>query len=137
MYKRLDLKIDLEISLQSPIAMKISVIKPVYNTALFLSSSIESILEKTFSDFEFLIVNDGSTDASLDIIQDYAKKDHRSRCVNLSQNRGMPCACKHGIRSSRTPLFARMDADDIAFPERLQKQCNYMKEHPEVRGLGC
>jgi glycosyltransferase involved in cell wall biosynthesis len=107
---------------------RITVLMPVYNAALFLREAIDSILLQTFQDFEFLIIDDGSTDESADIIRSYA--DPRIRFVLNETNLGISETLNKGIRMATCDLIARMDADDTCNPFRLQKQYNYMQAHP-------
>ncbi|WP_137170449.1 glycosyltransferase family 2 protein [Marinomonas sp. FW-1] len=99
----------------------ISVVMSVYNSQKYLADSIESILKQTYENFEFIIVDDGSSDQSLSIIQSYMKKD--SRIVLISrENKGLPYSLNEAISVSKGQYIARMDADDISLPERFQKQ---------------
>jgi glycosyltransferase involved in cell wall biosynthesis len=112
---------------------------PVYNAGEYLRPAIESILSQTFSDFEFLIVDDGSTDNSVDIIQSY--EDPRIRLIR-QENQGCYPARNRAIAEARGEFLANMDADDISLPERFEKQVAYLRENPEVvlvgvRALGC
>lgn len=112
----------------------ISVIMPVYNGERFLREAIDSILNQTFSDFEFIIINDGSTDGTLEIIQSYT--DERIRVVNNELNQGIVACLNHGTELARGEYIARMDADDISLPERFEKQVDYMNNHIDVGVLG-
>tara|TARA_Y100001970_G_scaffold149443_1_gene183367 strand:+ start:9033 stop:9695 length:663 start_codon:yes stop_codon:yes gene_type:complete len=103
--------------------MKISVIMPVYNAYSYLNESINSILQQSYSDFEFIIINDGSTDKSEQIIRDFMKLDNRIKLIN-QKNLGITEALINGIDVSKTEIIARMDADDYSFPERLELQIN-------------
>ena len=114
---------------------QVSVLMSVYNGAQTVGPAIESILSQTFSDFEFIIINDGSTDESAEIIESYAKKDARIMVIS-QQNEGLTRALNRGIESCRTPLIARADADDHSLPERLAKQVAFMNENPDVVLLG-
>lgn len=110
--------------------MQVSVIMAVYNNEQFLSEAIESVLSQTFKDFEFIIVNDGSSDRSEDILTRYQKED--SRIVLVSQaNCGLPASLNRAISISRCTLLARMDGDDRALPFWLQKQIDFLAQHPE------
>lgn len=113
----------------------VTVLMPVYNAEKFLGEAIDSILNQTFSDFEFLIVDDASTDSSLSIINSY--NDHRIKLVCNEENMGISATLNKGIALSSTELIARMDADDISYPERLQKQYAYFIEHPDCALLSC
>jgi glycosyltransferase involved in cell wall biosynthesis len=112
----------------------VSVLMPVYNGGEHLREAIDSILGQTFRDFEFLIVNDGSTDDSESIIKSY--KDERIKLVCNPKRIGLAASLNKGIAISRGKFVARMDADDISFPERLGKQSSYMKTHTEVDVCG-
>jgi glycosyltransferase involved in cell wall biosynthesis len=108
---------------------------PVYNAEKYLREAVESILNQTFGDFEFIIINDGSTDGSLAILEEYAARDERIRLVSR-ENRGLIATLNEGIALARAPLIARMDADDISLPERFKKQVAYLEAHPEVAVVG-
>lgn len=114
---------------------KVSIIFPVYNAEHYLKKSIDSLLNQTFENFEILIINDGSTDHSLKILNEYASKDSRIKVLN-QENRGLVSALNWGIKESLAPYIARMDADDISHPERIEKQLNYLESHPECVALG-
>lgn len=107
---------------------RITVLMPVYNAEGFLREAMDSILQQTFQDFEFLIIDDGSTDGSLAIIREYS--DPRIRVVINEKNLGISETLNKGIEISSCEIIARMDADDICNPFRLQKQYNYMLAHP-------
>lgn len=113
----------------------ISVVMPVYNGEKFLKDSIESILNQTYADFEFIIINDGSTDNSLQIIENYARKDGRIKVVTRA-NRGLVYSLNEGISLAVGDYIARMDADDIALRERFSEQIEFFRNHPEVHFLG-
>jgi glycosyltransferase involved in cell wall biosynthesis len=109
----------------------ISVVMGVFNGAAFLGEAIESVLGQSFREFEFIIVDDGSTDASSEIIAAFASSD--SRIVSMRQeNRGLPAALNAGIRRARYDLIARMDADDRMLPQRLDRQLAFMLERPHL-----
>lgn len=113
----------------------ISVAMSVYNGEQFLAIAIESILEQTFTDFEFLILNDGSIDSSAAIIDEYAAKDKRIRAIHRS-NKGLVFSLNQMITEARTPLIARMDCDDISLPERFARQIAFLDANPEYGVLG-
>ncbi|MGE0772987.1 MAG: glycosyltransferase [Cyclobacteriaceae bacterium] len=108
----------------------VSVLMPVYNASPFLKDSVESILSQTFSDFEFLIINDGSTDDSGAIIDSY--KDTRVLHHQMARNKGIISALNYGLSKVRGTLIARMDADDIALPTRLAEQIDFMRSCADV-----
>lgn len=112
----------------------ITVFMAVYNTASYLSEAIESILSQTFSDFELLIINDGSTDNSEDILKKYT--DPRIRVLNNETNRGLYFTRWRGVQEAKGAFFAILDSDDIAMPERLAVQYEYMTHNPDVAMCG-
>ncbi len=109
---------------------KISILLPVYNAEKFVSGTIQSMLNQTFSDFEFIIINDCSTDRSLQIINDF--KDERIRVVSNEVNLGLTKTLNIGLNLCNGEYIARMDADDISMPDRLQIQVDYLEKHPEI-----
>lgn len=113
----------------------ISVVMPAYNASSFIDLAIESILQQTFQDFELIVVDDGSTDNTLEIVKDYARKDNKVRLIK-SQHGGLSCACNLGISESKYSWIARMDADDIALPQRFEKQINAARANPKVVAWG-
>jgi glycosyltransferase involved in cell wall biosynthesis len=117
----------------------VSVIMPVYNAGEFLVPAIESILNQTYKNFEFIIVDDASTDASWEIIKRYASRfPKRITAIRLAKNLnsgGDRCA-NEGIKKTRGTYIARMDADDIAVPERLAKQVSFLESRPEIFLVG-
>lgn len=112
---------------------KISVVMPVYNEQKFLRYSIDSILNQTFKDFEFIIIDDGSTDNSAGIIESY--NDSRIRFFR-SENKRMVYQFNFGISMSSAPIIARMDADDIAEKDRFEEQFYFLQQHPEIHVVG-
>lgn len=113
----------------------VSVVLGVYNGQRYLAEAIESILNQTFTDFEFIAVDDGSTDKTPRILNDYAAKDARLRVLCIPHG-GIVDAANAGLEAARAPLIARADADDISMPDRFAKQVEYMGAHPEVVCLG-
>ena len=93
----------------------------VYNGEKYLVKAIESILNQTYTKFEFIIVNDGSSDNSLKIIKEFMKKDNRIILINR-ENKGLPYSLNEGISIAKGKYIARMDADDISLSERFEKQ---------------
>lgn len=114
---------------------EVSVILPVYNGASFLKEAIDSVLAQTYTDFELLLINDGSTDDSEQIILSYA--DHRIRYIKNENNKGLIYSLNKGIDEAKGVYIARMDADDIALPERLEKQVQFLKQNKAVGILSC
>lgn len=109
---------------------KVTVLMPVYNAEKHLNEAIDSILNQTFTDYEFLIINDGSTDNSKNIILSY--QDPRIRLVENNLNIGLTKSLNKGIDLSTGTYIARMDCDDISLPDRLQKQVAYMDANPDI-----
>ncbi len=113
----------------------ISVAMSVYDSGPFLRPAIESILSQTFTDFEFLIVNDGSRDGSGAVIDDYARADSRIVAIH-QENRGLVSSLNRMIAMARAPWIARMDSDDIALPDRFAKQIAFFDDNPDHGLLG-
>ena len=113
---------------------KVTVLMPVYNGEKYLKEAITSILLQTFDDFEFLIINDGSSDASVDIIQSF--RDPRIRLVHNDTNIGLIATLNKGLKLAHGKYVARMDQDDISLPRRLEKQTYFMDNNPDVGVCG-
>ena len=113
---------------------KVTVLLPVYNAQKYVAEAIESILDQTFTDFEFIIINDGSTDGSAQIIECY--KDPRIIFVNNPRNQGLVTVLNQGLDMAHGEYIARMDADDISLPNRLAQQVKFLDKHPKVGVLG-
>lgn len=109
----------------------ISVVMPVYNGEVFLREAVDSVLNQTYRDFEFIIVNDGSTDSTPQILAEYAAKDARVKIID-GAHAGLGAALNLGIEQAQYPWIARMDADDICLPERFEKQLAAAEKMPEV-----
>ena len=109
---------------------------PVYNCEKYIAEAIESVLHQTFSDFEFIIINDGSTDSTERIVRSYANKDDRIIFINNAKNSGVTDALNQGLDLCRGEYIARMDGDDISLPQRFEKQVEYMDKHPDCGVLG-
>ena len=114
----------------------VSVIMPVFNGEKYLSEAIESILEQTFTDFEFLIVDDGSQDASAAIIQAYAERDKRIRFFQHERNMGQGPTLNTGLAAATGAYITNMDCDDISLPRRLEKQVRFLENYPHIGALG-
>ena len=110
----------------------ISIIMSVYNGEQFLNESIKSILNQTYTDFEFIITNDCSTDNSKDIIQEFAKKDSRIKFIDNKKNLGLAQSLNNMIKISKAKYIARMDADDIALQNRFEKQMKIIQNNPDI-----
>ena len=115
---------------------RVSVLMPAYNSEKYLGEAIDSILNQTFTDFEFIIINDGSKDNTAKIVEEYAKKDKRIRFIDNKKNQGIVGVLNEGIDLCRGKYIARMDSDDISLPTRFEKEIEYMEEHPECGVLG-
>lgn len=113
----------------------LAVLMPVYNGERFLAEAIESILEQSFAEFEFIVIDDGSRDRSGDIIDRYAQRDRRIR-VFRQDNRGLVETLNRGIELARAPLIARMDADDISLPRRFELQLERFRTQPKLAVVG-
>lgn len=116
--------------------LKISVIMAVYNGASYLLDSIASILNQTFRDFEFIIIDDESTDDSLEIIQKFAYQDQRIKIIKNKQNSGQTKSLNRGLKIAQGQYIARQDADDFSVRKRLMVQYSYLKNHPEIFLVG-
>ena len=114
---------------------KISVILPFFNAEKTLEAAVKSILNQTFSDFELLLIDNCSTDESFSVAQNLAKKDHRIRLFS-EQKSGVAYAMNCGLENARGMFIARMDADDISLPERLEKQVTFITQNPEIGLVG-
>ena len=112
----------------------ITVLMPVYNAEKYLREAIESILNQTFQNFEFLIINDGSTDKSLEIIKEY--KDNRIKIINNEKNLGIVKTLNKSIELASGKYIARIDADDLSLPERFEKQVEFLEKNPDVVLVG-
>jgi glycosyltransferase involved in cell wall biosynthesis len=112
----------------------VSVVMSVFNGGAFLREAIESILTQTYEDFEFIIIDDGSTDDSGAIIASY--RDWRLRIVSHGTQAGLAARLNEGFAASTGRYIARMDADDISLPDRLVRQIEYMQAHPAVGACG-
>ena len=120
-----------EISPSPPLSVAMS----VYNGERFLAAAIESVLGQNFGDFEFLILDDGSTDSTPQILRAYAARDPRIRPI-IRENQGLVASLNQLLAEARAPLVARMDADDICHPERFAEQIAFMAAHPDHGVIG-
>lgn len=109
---------------------------PVFNAEKYLSESVESILAQTFTDFEFICVDDGSTDGSLELLETYAQRDERIQIIRNNRIKGEAGARNTGIGTAQGLYIAGQDADDISLPSRLERQVAYMQVSPDVGVLG-
>src|SRR5438270_14004268 len=111
----------------------VSVLMHVHNGGSYLKEAIESMLNQTYIDFEFIIINDGSTDGLKEIIKQFY--DDRIVYIENDTNKGLIESLNKGIDAARGNFIARMDSDDIALPIRLEAQVRYMNEHPKTAVL--
>lgn len=112
---------------------RLTVIMPAYNTALYIREAIDSILQQTFTDFEFIIINDGSKDNTLEVIKQY--NDPRIRLIDQT-NKGLIDTLNEAILLAQSDIIARMDADDICYPERLQVEFDFLTQNPDYVLVG-
>lgn len=110
----------------------ISVVMPTFNSAKYLTAAISSILNQTLKNFEFIIIDDGSTDSTGKIIKRFSRKDKRIIIIKNKINLGIVKSLNKGIEKSKGEYIARMDSDDWSYPDRLGKQISFMKKHPDV-----
>lgn len=108
---------------------------PVYNTEKYVKQAIQSILNQTFTNFELIIINDGSTDDSLKIIQSF--DDKRIKIIQNQINQGISFSLNKGVNLAEGKYIARMDADDISMPNRLEKQVEFLSNNPSIDFVGC
>ena len=112
-------------------APRVSFLMAVFDGEAYLDGAVQSVLNQTFQDFEFIVINDGSTDGTAQIIEHYRRLDGRIR-VYEQPNRGLVVALNRGMALARGEYIARMDADDISIPERVAVQVAFLDAHPEV-----
>ncbi|MGH9968919.1 MAG: glycosyltransferase family 2 protein [Pyrinomonadaceae bacterium] len=114
----------------------ISVVMPVHNALPFLAESINSILRQTLSDFEFVILDDASTDGSVELLREWSLRDKRIHPHESKKRLGLSGSSNAVVSKARAPIVARMDADDIAHPDRLRRQWNIIEGRPDVAVIG-
>ncbi|MBW4467659.1 MAG: glycosyltransferase [Pegethrix bostrychoides GSE-TBD4-15B] len=114
---------------------RVSVMMAVYNSERYLAQAVESVLKQTLRELELIIIDDGSTDGSLAILQQYAAQDPRVR-LSHRENRGIPQTRNELLHLATAELLAVMDSDDVALPDRLEQQVTFLQAHPEVVCLG-
>jgi glycosyltransferase involved in cell wall biosynthesis len=113
----------------------VSVLLPVYNGEKYLRQAVESILAQSFEDYEFIIIDDGSTDGTLWILQHYSVQ-HPTLKIISRPNKGLTVTLNEGLAMAKGEFLARMDADDISMPRRFEKQVKYLREHPDCVLVG-
>ena len=113
----------------------VSVVMPVYNRQDLVKRAIDSILNQTYKDFEFIIVDDGSTDHTPDILQDYSRKDSRIKLLTNTENKGISYSRQRGLDMARGKYVAIMDSDDWSVPNRLEKSVAFMRDHSDIDAM--
>ena len=115
---------------------QVTVIMAVYNAEQYLEIAIESVLNQTYKNFRLVIINDGSTDGSGCLIEEYAKKDSRIFYI-CQENRGMASVLNRGLEEAKTKWVIRMDGDDEMLPERIERQLDFLQANPDVKVASC
>lgn len=114
--------------------IKVTVLMPVFDSELFIKAAIDSILDQTYANFEFIIINDGSKDGSDAIIRSYS--DKRIKYIDHKNNKGIVATLNEGLALAKGEYIARMDADDISLPHRLERQVAFLENNPEYKLCG-
>ena len=122
--------------MDAPSNPTISVVMPVYNALPFLDDSVRSILEQTLNDFEFVILDDASTDGSSELLKEWARRDGRIRLHRSSVRLGLSGSSNAVVSQARAEIIARMDADDVSHPDRLRRQWDVIAARPDVAVIG-
>ena len=112
----------------------VSIGMPVFNCEKTLDTAVQSIINQTYSNWELIFIDDGSKDKTLEIAKSF--RDPRIRVIADGQNQRLPIRLNQAIAASRGKYFARMDGDDFSYPARLQRQVDYLEQHPEIDLLG-
>lgn len=116
--------------------MHVTVLMAVYNGESTVQKAVESVLAQKYTDWDLIIVDDGSTDNSYQVISAIAKQDNRIQIIRNAHNLGFPASLNFGWQSSKSDLIALNDADDTSHPDRLAHQVSFMNAHPEIDVLG-
>lgn len=116
--------------------IKVSISIPFYNSELYLKEAINSVLNQTYQNWELLLINDGGSDRSLSIANFYAIRDNRIRVFSDGKNKGLSTRLNESIELSKGVYYIRMDADDIMFPNRIERQVDYLVNNPDVDVVG-
>jgi len=109
----------------------------VYNDEEHVATAVESVLQQSFEEFEFVVVDDGSDDETWNIVSGYATEDERFRPLRNESNQGLPASLNRGIDEARGEYVARMDGDDVSRPERFDVQVKHLDAHPDTHVVGC
>jgi glycosyltransferase involved in cell wall biosynthesis len=114
----------------------VSVIMTAYNASAYITEALDSLVSQTYSNLEFIIIDDGSTDSTWKIINKFARSDSRFRIFKLPKNSGCSFASNFAFSKAKGKYIARLDSDDIAYPDRFTLQANYMEQNPQTVMLG-
>jgi len=117
--------------------MELSVLMAVKDGEAHLAAAMDSLLGQSFTAFELIVVDDGSRDATPSLLADYQRRDRRVMVLHNDQPQGLPTALNRGLARCRAPLVARADGDDVYHPERLGRQLDHLRRHPEIGVLSC
>ena len=109
----------------------ISIVMPSYNSAAFIREAVDSVISQTYPHFELLVCDDGSSDATQEIVREMARRDNRIRLI-VNQHGGVSRNCNVGLEAAKFPWIARLDADDVAAPDRLEIQIKAAERQPDV-----
>jgi len=112
---------------------KVSIIMPAYNSAKWISDSIQSVLDQTYHSWELIVINDNSSDNTKDIVSTFIKIDDRIKLIDLDINRGVSYARNFGVSHSQGELIAFLDSDDLWMPQKLEKQVCIHEKNPEIK----
>src|SRR5438105_464155 len=115
---------------------QVSIVMSVYNGQPFLEETVKSILSQTFTDYEFVIIDDSSVDDTWEVLTRYADHDQRLVLRRNERNMGVVLSLNRGLDLAKGKFIVRQDADDISLPQRIEKQVNYLEAHPECGLVG-
>ena len=113
---------------------ELSIIMPVYNSVKYVAEAVNSLLSQSFTNFELIIINDASTDGSDNILKNF--RDSRIKLLNNNQNRGIVYSRNRGLAEARGKFIAQFDSDDVAMPDKFEKQMNFLKKNPGYGMVG-
>jgi glycosyltransferase involved in cell wall biosynthesis len=117
-------------------ALLVSILIPVYNNRRYVGAAIDSALAQTYEPLEVVVIDDGSSDGSLEVAQSYAQRDPRVRVIAHSRNQGLPATRNEAVERARGEIIANLDSDDTAMPNRVVRQLAYLQTHPDCIVLG-
>jgi glycosyltransferase involved in cell wall biosynthesis len=120
-----------------PMAPRVTILMPVFNRERFVNEAIESVVRQDFPDFELLVVDDGSTDQTPDILEAWGKRESRIVVIRSERNQGIPAALNLGLAHARAGYVARLDSDDLMMPGRLAAQAAILDSDPQVVLVSC